>query len=140
MGRVNAVKQWLDQTFVLSDGRHFTRSRGGILHPEREPLSVLNNIKNTIGNANFSARYLQQPVPTQKATWFGVSPVCLYGRMLVWASFALLKFKTDLHPGCLCFKIRQILFDLSQRTWRFCDIRVFKETRCAQRPQPPHPG
>lgn len=61
----------VDQTFVLSDDRHFTRFKGGILHPEREPPSVLNNIKNTISDANFSTQYLQQPIPTQKATWFG---------------------------------------------------------------------
>ena len=53
----------MDEEFVLSNGRRFTRREGEVLHPEREPLQVLENIKNNIGTPYFSAQYLQQPIP-----------------------------------------------------------------------------
>ena len=53
----------VDQEFVLSDGRRYTRSQGGILHPEREPEHILKDIENTIGSMTFSAQYQQRPVP-----------------------------------------------------------------------------
>ena len=64
----------VDQSFLLADGRTFTRSEGDILHPEREPLQVLEDTKSTIGSYNFSAQYQQQPIPVEgnlvKWSWF----------------------------------------------------------------------
>jgi len=64
----------IDEKFVLADGRCFRRSAGDILHPAREPKSVLESIKATIGTMNFSSQYLQQPVPEEgnlvKWPWF----------------------------------------------------------------------
>lgn len=63
-----------EESFILSDGRCYQRSEGGVLHPAREPLPVLKNIEQTVGSVNFSAQYLQQPVPEEgnlvRWAWF----------------------------------------------------------------------
>jgi predicted phage terminase large subunit-like protein len=39
------------------------RKVGEALHPEREPLSVLNDLRQTLGEYNFAGQYQQQPAP-----------------------------------------------------------------------------
>jgi predicted phage terminase large subunit-like protein len=50
------------------------RQRGEALHPEREPLSTLDEIRRAIGEYNFAAQYQQRPAPLGgglvKAAWF----------------------------------------------------------------------
>jgi predicted phage terminase large subunit-like protein len=50
------------------------REVGEALHPEREPLAVLQHIRRTIGEYNFAAQYQQEPAPLGgglvKAEWF----------------------------------------------------------------------
>lgn len=41
----------------------FERRAGEALHPKREPLEVLNQIRATIGEYNFASQYQQQPAP-----------------------------------------------------------------------------
>ena len=52
----------------------FTRRLGEALHPAREPLSVLQNIRRTMGEYNFAGQYQQSPAPLGgglvKAEWF----------------------------------------------------------------------
>jgi hypothetical protein len=52
----------------------FTRRLGEALHPAREPLAVLQNIRRTIGEYNFAGQYQQSPAPLGgglvKAEWF----------------------------------------------------------------------
>jgi len=54
--------------------RCFTRRPGEALHPAREPLAVLHNIRRTIGEYNFAGQYQQSPAPLGgglvKAEWF----------------------------------------------------------------------
>jgi predicted phage terminase large subunit-like protein len=51
----------------------FRRRVGEPLHPEREPLSVLAQIKQAIGEFNFQSQYQQDPIPVEgnlvKAEW-----------------------------------------------------------------------
>jgi hypothetical protein len=52
----------------------FIRRRGEALHPERQPLSILDQIRRTIGEYNFAGQY-QQAAAQQgggviKAVWF----------------------------------------------------------------------
>jgi predicted phage terminase large subunit-like protein len=53
--------------------RTFERKAGEALHPEREPLEVLERIRQTIGSYNFAAQYQQAPAPLGggliKAEW-----------------------------------------------------------------------
>ncbi len=54
--------------------RTIRRHVGEALHPEREPLPVLEHVRRTIGEYNFAGQYQQQPAPLGggmvKATWF----------------------------------------------------------------------
>jgi predicted phage terminase large subunit-like protein len=54
--------------------RRFQRRAGDPLHPEREPLEVLNRIRETLGEYNFAGQYQQAPAPLGggmvKAAWF----------------------------------------------------------------------
>src|SRR6516164_2865877 len=54
--------------------RCFTRRPGEALHPAREPLFVLENIRRTIGEYNFAGQYQRAPAPLGgglvKAEWF----------------------------------------------------------------------
>ena len=58
----------------IGDGRVHRRRKGDLLHPEREPQSVLDEMLASMGTAIFSAQYLQKPVPTSgnlvKWEWF----------------------------------------------------------------------
>jgi len=62
------------ERFALADGRVFTRSVGDALHPDREPLAVLDDIRATVGSYHFEAQYQQAPAPEQgnlvKWSWF----------------------------------------------------------------------
>ncbi|MBT3625803.1 MAG: phage terminase large subunit [Gammaproteobacteria bacterium] len=62
------------QSFDLLDGTTVERESNELLHPDREPIQVLEQIEDTIGNYNFSAQYQQQPIPLEgnliKWSWF----------------------------------------------------------------------
>jgi len=59
---------------TLAGPREFTRQQGEALHPEREPLAMLEQIRRTIGEYNFAGQYQQAPAPLGgglvKAAWF----------------------------------------------------------------------
>src|SRR5882724_6136379 len=52
----------------------FTRRYGEALHPDREPVEILERIRRTIGEYNFAGQYQQSPAPLGgglvKAEWF----------------------------------------------------------------------
>ncbi len=54
--------------------RLVTRRAGEALHPQREPLAILERIRETIGEYNFAGQYQQAPAPfgggLVKAEWF----------------------------------------------------------------------
>jgi hypothetical protein len=65
-----------DETIVVDSllGRRcFERRRGEALHPAREPLPMLEQIRRTIGEYNFAGQYQQAPSPLGgglvKAAW-----------------------------------------------------------------------
>ena len=53
---------------------NFRRRQGEALHPEREPLAMLEQIRQTIGEYNFAGQYQQAPTPLGgglvKQAWF----------------------------------------------------------------------
>ena len=66
-----------DETIIvdsLMGPRCFERRRGEVLHPARESLSMLDQIRRTIGEYNFAGQYQQMPAPLGgglvKAAWF----------------------------------------------------------------------
>jgi predicted phage terminase large subunit-like protein len=54
--------------------RRFQRRAGEALHPEREPLEILNHIRKALGEYNFATQYQQTPAPLGgglvKEEWF----------------------------------------------------------------------
>jgi predicted phage terminase large subunit-like protein len=66
-----------DETIVVDSllgPRCFERRRGEALHPAREPVPMLEQIRKTIGEYNFAGQYQQMPSPLGgglvKAAWF----------------------------------------------------------------------
>jgi predicted phage terminase large subunit-like protein len=66
-----------DETHIIQNyfgTRPFHRFRGEALHPERESLDVLENIRRTLGEYNFAGQYQQEPAPLGggmvKLSWF----------------------------------------------------------------------
>jgi predicted phage terminase large subunit-like protein len=66
-----------DETHMIESpigGRVVCRRAGEALHPEREPLGLLEHLRRTIGEYNFAGQYQQQPAPLGggmvKAGWF----------------------------------------------------------------------
>ena len=59
---------------TVAGPRIFARRQGEPLHPERESLAMLEQIRRTIGEYNFAGQYQQMPAPLGsgmiKATWF----------------------------------------------------------------------
>ena len=52
-----------DETVQIGQDRWHTRQAGAALHPEREPLEVLEGLRQQLGSDLFSAQYQQSPVP-----------------------------------------------------------------------------
>ncbi len=71
----------IDELIPIARGKVHARRIGELLHPEREPQSVLDEMKLALGAAGFAAQYQQQPVP-------------LGGNMIDWAWFR--RFRGDL--------------------------------------------
>jgi predicted phage terminase large subunit-like protein len=89
VGHVLGVEPWKeirfpaiaeeDETHLIQSSckigmRRFERRAGEALHPEREPLEVLDHIREALGEYNFSGQYQQAPAPLGgglvKAEWF----------------------------------------------------------------------
>jgi predicted phage terminase large subunit-like protein len=87
VGHVLGVEPWTvirfpaiaeeDETHVIQTPcgrRRFQRRTGEALHPEREPLEVLNHLREAQGEYNFAGQYQQAPAPAGggmvKAEWF----------------------------------------------------------------------
>ncbi|SDH03041.1 terminase [Propionivibrio dicarboxylicus] len=63
-----------DETIDIRDGVAYKRLEGEALHEEREPIAILEGIRNQMGTANFAAQYQQHPeIPEGamfKRAWF----------------------------------------------------------------------
>jgi predicted phage terminase large subunit-like protein len=63
-----------EQVVPLGPGRYHYRKTGEVLQPQREPQFVLDELKSTMGSADFAAQYQQQPMPASgnliKWSWF----------------------------------------------------------------------
>src|SRR5712671_6339795 len=59
---------------MILETRRFTRRQGEALHPDSEPLDILDRIRRMIGEYNFAGQYQQSPAPLGggmvKAEWF----------------------------------------------------------------------
>jgi len=66
-----------DESLILSRGGVHHRREGDLLHPEREPMDVLDDLKRSMGSYAFEAQYQQQPMPSDgnlyKADWLRIT-------------------------------------------------------------------
>jgi predicted phage terminase large subunit-like protein len=53
----------VEQTYQLGHDRRFVRPVGDVLHPQHEPLEILERTKKALGSYQFSAQYQQNPLP-----------------------------------------------------------------------------
>lgn len=51
------------ESIPIGEQRVHRRQIGDVLHPEREPLAVLEALQRTLGSYNFAAQYQQHPAP-----------------------------------------------------------------------------
>ena len=79
-----------DQEIPIGAGVVHRRSKGEVLHPAREPLAILEEIKREMGSLTFSAQYLQRPVPLEGnlikrawIKWYDTAPNRSVGTELV---------------------------------------------------------
>ena len=54
-----------DEEIPIGPNAVHQRRKGEILHPAREPLETLEQIKREMGSLTFSAQYLQRPIPLE---------------------------------------------------------------------------
>ena len=63
-----------EESISIGPDRVHTRQVGDLLHPEREPLHVLEDLRQKMGSFNFSAQYQQAPIPVEgnliQPQWF----------------------------------------------------------------------
>jgi len=63
-----------DQTIATGRDSVYHRRAGELLHPEREPMRVLDDLRASMGSLSYSAQYQQMPVPPGGAlvqrSWF----------------------------------------------------------------------
>jgi predicted phage terminase large subunit-like protein len=52
-----------DEQIAIGEGKFHQREAGDLLHPEREPMSVLDSLRAQLGSDTFAAQYQQAPVP-----------------------------------------------------------------------------
>jgi predicted phage terminase large subunit-like protein len=103
-----------DERVQLSQERHHVRRRGEALHSEREPLSVLNQLKQSMGSMDFSAQYQQEPVPEGgnliRQDWFPVydePPTPARGdRTIVSWDTALSANELSSYSACMVLQVR----------------------------------
>jgi len=106
-----------DETFVLGDGRTYTRQKRELLHPEQEPAHVLAELKREMGPIAFSAQYQQSPIPPGgtiiKRKWLtsydGISPEAGDRTILSW-DIALSETESGDYSACVVLLRRQEVF------------------------------
>lgn len=79
-----------DEDILIGDNKYYLRQQGDILHPARESLDLLEEMKATMGSQNFAAQYQQRPTPAGgdivKWEWFKLfdkKPQQLSGDLIV---------------------------------------------------------
>jgi predicted phage terminase large subunit-like protein len=104
----------IQERIQLGAGRFHIRKPGALLHPEREPHAVLDQIKRTMGSIEFEAQYQQAPVPPGgnliKWSWFQFyddEPTCLPGdRIIVSWDTAMSSGELSSYSVCIVLLVR----------------------------------
>jgi hypothetical protein len=103
-----------EQRVQLGPQRWHVRNRGDVLHPEREPLSVLKEWERGMNPMNYTAQYQQTPVPEGgnfiKRVWFPLydqPPLPADGdRIIVSWDTALSAKELSSYSACVVIQVR----------------------------------
>ncbi|GJE61114.1 phage terminase large subunit [Methylobacterium trifolii] len=99
-----------DQIIPIAPCKVHRRRTGELLHPEREPMAVLDELKRALGSFTFAAQYQQEPVPAGgnmfNLAWFpryseGLSPGA-YGDDEVYQSWDTASKGGELNDYSVC--------------------------------------
>ena len=95
-----------DADIPIGRGIFYSRKAGELLHPEREPQSVLDELQRAIGGYNFAAQYQQQPIPPEgkiiKWNWFRTYDVAPTGRGYIVQSWDTASKAGDFNDFSVC--------------------------------------
>jgi predicted phage terminase large subunit-like protein len=125
----------VDRDVPIWNGTHFWKA-GEALQPNREPTTVLQQIKADLGSENFNAQYLQAPVPAEgnmlKRSWlreYQRAPFAESSDQIVqsWDT-ALTANETSKFSVCLTFRVRNkneyYLIDVFREKCEFPELKT----------------
>ena len=123
-----------DRAVPLLNGRSYPWKAGEALHPSREPIKVLNDLKYELGSYAFAAQFLQTPVPDTgnmlKRGWlrqYETAPIKADGDQIVqsWDTAMKVTDGSD-YSVCLTFLVRgknqYFLIDVYRERLEFPDL------------------
>jgi len=123
-----------DHVIQLGPKRYHQRRAGDLLHPEREPQSVLDEIKASMGSRDFAAQYQQEPVSPEgnliKWAWFQTydePPVWKPGdRIIVSWDTAMSGKELASYSACIVLQVRgetAYVLDVVRERLEYPDLR-----------------
>lgn len=121
----------------------FHRRAGDLLHPEREPMEVLEALRRNLGTLNFSAQYQQAPIPAEgnviRREWirrYDEHPEAFERTICSWDTASTTTETSDWSVGTVWGAIGETyyLLDVVRGRWQVPDLRrrivaVHKEHR-----------
>ncbi|TBW35498.1 terminase [Siculibacillus lacustris] len=123
-----------DAEYRLGDLPHQVHRRraGDLLHPDREPIEVLEALRRTFGTLNFSAQYQQTPIPAEGNTvrreWFchyDERPPAFERTICSWDTASTTEETSDWSVGTVWGAIGETyyLLDVVRGRWQVPDLR-----------------
>jgi predicted phage terminase large subunit-like protein len=118
-----------DESLPVGNGKIHHRRVGEVLHPEREPRHVLDDIQRTLGSVAFQAQYQQAPVPETgnmlKKEWlkyYQAIPDRKEGDLIVQSWDTAMKDKEhNDYSVCTTWRVRNNTYYLRDVVRRRCD-------------------
>jgi predicted phage terminase large subunit-like protein len=135
------------QIIPVGPGRVHHRSMGEVLHPARESLAVLDQLRAEMGSYDFSAQYQQAPVPSGgnmiRWEWFGIvkDPPVREGSFLVqsWDTASTTSELADYSVGITARLDKTgdvTILDMVRGRWGFPDLlREVQKAHDCHRPR-----
>ena len=124
----------VEEEIPIGPNRVHVRKPGDVLHPEREPLPVLDEIRLSMGTMDFAAQYQQEPVPPGGNLidweWFRVydtPPAMMPGdRIIVSWDTAMSPREFSDYSACVILQVRGetvYVLDVIRERLEFPDLR-----------------
>jgi predicted phage terminase large subunit-like protein len=131
----------IEQRIPIGLNRFYTRKAGELLQPDREPQHVLDVLRQTLGDYNYSAQYQQEPIPVDgevfKWGWFQTyddAPARVPGDRVIqsWDTASKDKELND-YSVCTTWLVKgtaYYLLDVFRKRMNFPDLRKAVISQC----------